>query len=101
MMKRDLRFYRRVFIRIHDYFKPSCLNRDVFIFKRILAALRLCVRFHDGKASAAFLFMFSYRVGKRGRESTSFFLLFLFAYKMMRQKDLFVKRMGRQESYDG
>lgn len=64
MMKRDLRCYRRVFIRIHDYFKPSCMNRDVFIFKRILVALRLCVRFHDGKASVAFLLCFHIGLGR-------------------------------------
>lgn len=90
MMNQDLRCYRRVFNRIHDYFKTSCLNKDVFILKRIPVALRLCVRFHDGEASVAFLFMISYRVGKRGRERIKFFPSFSFTYKMMREKGLFV-----------
>lgn len=47
------------------------------------------MRFNDDKASVAFLFMFSYRVGKRGGVRISLFF-FLFTYKMMREKDLFV-----------
>lgn len=42
------------------------------------------------RQSVAFLFMFLYRVGKRGGVRISLIFSFLFTYKMMREKDLFV-----------
>lgn len=68
MMNKDLRYHRRVFIRIHDYFKFSCLNTDGFILISILVSLHFCVRFHDGKARVAFfsfsVFIYVWEEGK-------------------------------------